>query len=476
MKINTIIVLLFFLAFISNLVQAQVPRQYSICSGATVRITTTNYFPDETFLWQQMESGTWKNLTSNKEYLDFSLNTDVVRNEEIRCILSSSTGTYDTQYFKVKVIPKPIIVKISTDQLCIGKLSHFDFTANTAIVSQTWKFNQTDSFLYKTATLPLTSAGKLQISLKVTNEAGCQGMKDTSFTIPAVPYVTIQREQTIQAQYYYEKVACGNDSTVFIYNSQGPASTLLKWKVFYLGNVIFEKGTDGTLVKLDQKYIRKASLTTNKLSVVWISQTTASEFTVEASYTTSSGCSYASNIPIIVLPQSSPEKGLIFQKPSNSQILIFKPLNKDSDSLLNYQWGYTVNTEDINAGTNRFYHQFPSLEANNKYWVETYFTSSRECRSRTYFNALKPKSVTVQDETLKVYPNPARNQINIDLAGIGKGTLYMLDIYGGKLREISVGSSGKISWDISNLNPGNYLIVFDDQNGILLSEKLSITF
>jgi hypothetical protein len=472
-KAGLFLCFIFCIAFTSKADEA---KQVVLCSGTTVKIYATNYFTNSGFLWQKFEDSKWTNLTGSKEYIDFTGSSGTVKLVDVRCILSLAGVPYDTLLYKVKIMPVPVISKVAVDQLCVGKLSHFDFVASTNIVSQKWTFNATDSLLLKNPVWLIKAEGKIPVKLNVVNDAGCQSAKDTSFTVSSLPLVNIQRERLIYPDFYYDKVACGNDSTVFNFVSQGSVSTIQKWTISLQGTIVFERNMISSTTKTDQKYIKRFTVSGNKLSVVWNNQSGATEFLVGADYSTTSGCTYTTNIPVIILPSKTPDQGTIFQKPNNSKVLIYKPQNKDSDTTLNYQWGYTVNQEEINAGSNRFFNQFSEINASNKYWVETYYTESKECRSRTYFSSAKTKSVTPQTGSLKIFPNPANDYVTINLSGNNTGTIYLLDIFGNKLKSMELSTSDEVTWNLSQLNPGNYLIIYDDHKGNLLSEKLSVTY
>jgi len=456
--------------------RAEDVRQVVLCSGTTVKINATNYFTTSAFLWQKFENGNWQNLSASGPSADFSGSSLSVKFTDVRCILSNNKLPYDTLFYRVKIMPVPVISKISADQLCIGKLSHFDFTSPTSVTNQKWTFNLTDTMLQKSATYLIKTEGNLRVMLNVSNEAGCSASKDTAFKIASLPYISIQRERLVHPDFYFEKVGCGNDSTLFNFVSQGSGTTLTRWYVTYNGVVVYEKALPGGSAKTDQKYIKRANITGSTLNIIWNNLSEASEFQIGADYSVNQGCVYAKSISVIILPFKTPEKGIIHLKPNNSKVLIYKPLNKDSDTTLNYQWGYTANGEDIQAGTNRFFNQFSDVNTKDKYWVETYFSDSKECRSRTYFLPGKTKSVEASSAVLRVYPNPANDYVKISISGGKTGTIYLIDIYGNKLKSLPVSSTDEFVWNFNQMNPGNYLVVFEDHSGTLISEKLSITY
>ncbi len=69
------------------------------------------------------------------------------------------------------------------------------------------------------------------------------------------------------------------------------------------------------------------------------------------------------------------------------------------------------------------------------------------------------RQINLSKETVStVFPNPAKNQININITGtISKGELLIINTQGQKLMQLTLNSTGKMSIDISKLKPGNYI-------------------
>jgi hypothetical protein len=129
----------------------------------------------------------------------------------------------------------------------------------------------------------------------------------------------------------------------------------------------------------------------------------------------------------------------------------------------------------MQVGANRFFNQFSDLNANQKYWVEVFYPESRECRSRTYYYPGTAKSGDAASVALKVYPNPAKDYVRIAMERGSGGTLYLLDVSGTLVKSFRV-LTGEVTWDLKGVIPGNYMIVYKDPSGTLVTEKLSITY
>ena len=468
-----------FLAIISGITfpsSGEEPQQVVMCSGTTIKINATSYFANSLFLWQKMEEGKWTSMGATGSSADFTGSSSTEKSTDVRCIMTLGTIPYDTLFYRIKIMPVPVISKISANQLCLGKLSSFDYTTPTNVVNQKWSFNETDTLLQRSAMVLIKSAGDLRVNLKVSNSAGCSSTKDTTFRIAALPNVEIQRARLVHPEYYFEKVGCGNDSTLFTFSTLGTGVSISRWFITFNGTVIFEKTLPAGTPRIDQKYIKRANISGNSLTVIWNTLAETSEFVVGTDYSVNNGCAYTKSTSLIILPYKTPDKGIIYQKPNNSKVLIFKPVNKDADTTLNYEWGYTVNGEEMQVKNNRFFNQFNELNSNNKYWVETFFANSKECRSRTYFIPGTTKSVDAGTIALRLYPNPASQQVRIALEKDKSGSLFLLDVSGSVLKTCQILSQEEVTWNLNGIKPGNYVVVFEDRTGAVKTEKLSITY
>lgn len=83
----------------------------------------------------------------------------------------------------------------------------------------------------------------------------------------------------------------------------------------------------------------------------------------------------------------------------------------------------------------------------------------------------EPKSITLVDgSNFEVYPNPAKSQISINLPNeLLPGKFTIIDAFGRKIKDIETSSTILNYIDISDLNAGLYMIIFD--NGMITKQS-----
>ncbi len=137
----------------------------------------------------------------------------------------------------------------------------------------------------------------------------------------------------------------------------------------------------------------------------------------------------------------------------NSQ---FVCLLNDQDS---YQWGYddntTLDSTLLPGETNQFYYQ-PSPATNKDYWV---ITKKGDCMQKTYSTTpTQAINLNTNIDNIKVYPNPATQELNVTITGNLEYTnVKVFDLLGKELLNAPIiDNNAKIN--VSQLAPGIYLL------------------
>lgn len=92
-----------------------------------------------------------------------------------------------------------------------------------------------------------------------------------------------------------------------------------------------------------------------------------------------------------------------------------------------------------------------------------------------------PKPVTVEEKGeniyMKIYPNPAKSitsiQINSDLSGISKPSIFIFNGHGKLVKEIPIGTTSKINLDCTELGSGIFIIAFTS-DGFVLEKNILV--
>lgn len=80
----------------------------------------------------------------------------------------------------------------------------------------------------------------------------------------------------------------------------------------------------------------------------------------------------------------------------------------------------------------------------------------------------------MENQRMKVYPNPAENQINIQLKDFGNGQIVICDSQGKTVKQIAFEQSEKMTIATEDLAKGLYLVKRTDENGTVLETETLI--
>jgi hypothetical protein len=81
---------------------------------------------------------------------------------------------------------------------------------------------------------------------------------------------------------------------------------------------------------------------------------------------------------------------------------------------------------------------------------------------------LSDDNQNIAGDLIRIYPNPARDELKIDLSGAAQsyGTFNIMSLGGKLLKTQAIKASGIITLDISMLNDGIYICQFINKTGI----------
>jgi hypothetical protein len=126
-----------------------------------------------------------------------------------------------------------------------------------------------------------------------------------------------------------------------------------------------------------------------------------------------------------------------------------------------YQWGYddatTLDSTLVQGEVNQVYFNANPDLIHNYYWV---MTTKGSCLQKTYYNV--PLGITNVNEiagSVKVYPNPASNNINVEVNGAfgGNMEIVILNLLGQRVNSTPA-IDNKATINVSNLPAGVYLV------------------
>lgn len=169
----------------------------------------------------------------------------------------------------------------------------------------------------------------------------------------------------------------------------------------------------------------------------------------------SSECASIDSVVVHVGSDASPQPVVVYYAPE----FVCKDNTADS-----YQWGYddvhTLDSTLFENGRNMNFHERQPDFANRNYWV---ITSHNGCLQKSYYNrpAGTSAETIAENMAIELYPNPADNNVNIEVKGInGQGTLnFKLYDVAGKERAAGMLNNGKGSVDLSAAVPGVYMVL-----------------
>ena len=73
---------------------------------------------------------------------------------------------------------------------------------------------------------------------------------------------------------------------------------------------------------------------------------------------------------------------------------------------------------------------------------------------------------------IKVYPNPTNIYFNVKFSNKSKGVLTLYDLEGRVINKKIINNKSNVKIDASGLNSGNYILVFETDDGTKVSKMI----
>jgi Glycine rich protein/Secretion system C-terminal sorting domain/PKD-like domain len=130
------------------------------------------------------------------------------------------------------------------------------------------------------------------------------------------------------------------------------------------------------------------------------------------------------------------------------------------NTVSSYQWGYddmsTLSSVSLSGQTQQDYINSSPDFTHNAYWC---VTSSGDCMQKSYYN--RPTGIANVDDavTVKVYPNPAQSNVNVEFQNVNGGNMQVdiLNLLGQKIGTQTV-VDNKATLNVANLPAGCYIL------------------
>ena len=441
-----IFLLLLNMACFNAIGQNITPVDQEVCKNNTATVELKNYFQDSDIKWQSKVDGEFQDI---QNLLGPILELSDTSIQIVRCVVSYNGETINTNTSEIVWLDLPI-VKFDIELPCTEQKTRFVISdKNSNIISYQWKVDNLFESVLESPEFIFEEADIYNVSLKITNDKSCFNTINSEIPIIPTPDINI----------IYDSIICGNSYTEFAF-LQNVADSIknYEWNISPGNNSFFE--INGSNVNQD-------------LKVNWGIVGEPLNLNLGLMVTNNKECFSTVNKQILLKTDIAPDFGIIFQKPYNSDVLIYRDdsdLNRGRN--LKYQWGM----DDVLYGE-YFYCLFPDLNPfDNNYWVETNFDLQPTCKTRNYFDKDNFLEVTAfnNKEGIQVYPNPSvgslvlnsssliNKQIDIDIRDRLGSLVYQKG-------SINVNSE-ELPLNVNGLQEGFYLL-----NVICDNEKVGST-
>ena len=443
--------------------KGQNPEPIKLCSGEKAEIEVTKIFEGSVFEWSVLTENGYLQLSETSAKLVVSEITDETIVKMFRCVYFLDRNAYDSAFFEVTFHPNPEI-EIIAENLCEGQLASFSFISTDEIKNQVWTLNNDFQTFIKNPDYICVSGNPISISLNTTTVYGCSAQIDTLFYVTSDIDAEIIKVPQFSDNKFIDEVDCGNSVSVFQLNNLQPGWEVLKWEILADNETILNVEL-GDELKINKEAnvitTEKNWITENTLKVKWEQTNTSKAVLVKAVY--SNGvCQYETNSQSILVDDNSPTQTAVFQKPNSTVLIIPAGI---TDPALQYMWGYTTpnGNENLVQG-DRYLVEFDALVEGNQYWVETWYVQNEFCRVRNFLGEFQPKNISAVFN-MSVYPNPVNEWLNISLKSVSEGQILVTDLNGVLKKSFTFYNESNFKIDITDLQPGGYMITFQDVNG-----------
>ncbi len=351
----------------------------------------------------------------------------------------SAIKTCDTATTTVTISPLPDAGIITgNEKICANSSSML----SDSIAGGVWS-SSNSGIITADATGQITSgsAGSATISYTYTNSCGAD---IATFTITINPLPAKAHITT-----HPDTILCSN--TLFQnFGADAPPAAGIHYTWTAVNAVIYATGKD--------KQYCLASFTGAGTAIIKLSTDQAA-----------TDCSSADSIIFHINDNAAPYPSVVYYAPE------FVCNDHTADK---YQWGYddiiTLDSTLLPGMINQNYYNTDPQFGERSYWVLTYHNG---CQQKSYYKV--PENVNTTDKKsnieLLLYPNPADDEINIMIKGIGgqeQTFARLIDVNGKSIKSIYL-SGGKGSIKLTGCTPGMYMMQFSN-NGEQIGSKIFV--
>jgi PKD repeat protein len=432
------------------------PFNLSACVGDTGLFKVDHSFDYVTFQWEEStDNVNFSSINASGAYSGIQTDALTVYTGQLnpfasgiwryyRCYMYSNIygwGYSASAYLEINIPPT---VDFNWTNPCQGQTNHFESIVGTgaAPFKYNWTFGDPESSVsvYPDPSFLYSNAGIYTVTLTVTDNNGCKNSISKQVEIFSIPEMTISGKE----------VVCSNELGVKYNVDLEGENVHYTWDISGLGTIDND--------------------TAREINIGWNPVNSPVQTKIMLTVTIDpSGCSTQVTKDVLITSYVAPDTGLVFRKPYESTVLIYKGPEVNS-----YKWGSTDNLGVDHympkETGERFYCDFQGLDGTWDYWVETSFDSRINCVTRSYYNWGSNK-LDIADNTaaFTIYPVPASNQVNVrldksmNLSGIAVFNMMMQKVY---KDESPVAAQNEYAISLENFISGIYIIQVTDDSGI----------
>lgn len=436
------------------------PYNQLACVGDTAVFTIEHSFDYVTFLWEESTDNTnFSTINASGAYNgiqsdELTVYTGVINPATggiwryYRCrMFSNIYGEVfsATAYLEINIPPS---IDFTWTNPCQGQTVHFESIAGAGAepFKYFWTFGDGEASVsvYPDPSHLYSSEGTYPVTLTITDDNGCTNSVTHDVEIFSIPEMTI----------FGKEVVCSNELGVSYYVDLEGENVSYKWDISGFGSIDND--------------------TEREISIGWfpVDEPVQTQITLTVTIEPS-GCSTQVTKDVLITSYVAPDTGLVFRKPYESTLLIYK-----GPAVNSYRWGYTdVSGIDTyipaENGGERFYCDFMELKSNFEYWVETSFDSRINCVTRSYLKLPYPlkdqHGIGEEKQAFTIYPVPASNQVTIRFDHVlNPVKITVLNIMSQVVFEETglAGAQDAYTIELDRFTSGVYIVQVTDNTGL----------
>ena len=368
------------------------------------------------------------------EYLN---NTSAYNVNVIYLYTLTANGCSNTQNVVVTVRPTPVLNTSTSYALCSGAPFNYVPGSLTPLVTYAW------------------SRAITSITPGPGAKTGTDNINDTLFNTTSAPVA-------VAYNYTLTLGTCTNSEAVVVLVNPNPSPAAITTMPSASVCANTQYANFGTATPAASGYAYHWSATNatvegvgagGQYALVNFADSGTAVVTVTTSNTLS-GCNSSSSYSVAITGTASDVPNVVYTR---GQLVCFEN-NVDS-----YQWGYddasTLDSTIIPGAIDQTYSIDISASdfAGKYYWVITHQTGTG-CYKKAYYNLNLSVQPAVIEASVKLYPNPANDVVNVEISNAGDNTtVEVIDMMGRKVSS-TLAMNGKAQININGLSAGYYVV------------------